>query len=122
MSSPARRVNPELVDYNGQMVTPITKELSIHVVDQMNDHFGNGQDSSATFIVDDMISFPYDERYRGKGEEPGDRWWAEVNLAYTVASGTTAPFHAMGVDNVILDLTKRMKKDGTLLVTMELPG
>ncbi|KAG7374449.1 hypothetical protein IV203_013544 [Nitzschia inconspicua] len=66
-----------------------------------------------TLAVDKLIHLPYDERYKSKNEDPGDRWYSDVKVKYIIG-GYPRTLELMAIDNCYVDLIPKHSKSGSV--------
>jgi hypothetical protein len=101
-----------MVKYKKATVKVDMRDVMVHVVDNMKDHFGRvGTEPKCDFVLSPLSHIAYDEKYKSKGDEPGDRWFTQVSLSYKEVRSIDLP--VIAIDNVFIDLSPRINKDGT---------
>jgi hypothetical protein len=102
-----------VVEYKGKLMRSEVVHMMKHVVDKMKDHFGGEIAPKVTFVIGELTNLGYEEQYKSKDDPPGDRWFTEVKMKYTLSSGPTI-FDIVLFDNIYFDLTPKTRKSGQM--------
>jgi hypothetical protein len=102
-----------MVKYKGVMVSHNTATVLNHISDKMQDHFDGDVVPNLAVSICPLACLPYDEKYRSKSDEPGDRWYSVIEVNYNILN-TKCTFNVVGVDNVYIDMVPKISKDGSV--------
>jgi hypothetical protein len=104
--------NSGKVDYKGSSVKPEMRDVMTHVIDNMKDHFGVGNDPSITINTnEELVCLAYNEQYKSKNEEACDHYYSPLTFEYKVNKQLIS-CDILALDNVYLDLTPKVTKSG----------
>jgi hypothetical protein len=66
------------------------------------------------FKLEELINLGYNERFKAKGDNPGDRWYAKVRVTYDLTRGRTET-DLIGMDNIYFDFSMKTSKNGEMV-------
>jgi hypothetical protein len=99
--------------YKGKLMKSKEAHMMKHIVDKMKDHFGNNTPPKVSFVLEELSNLGYEEQYKSKHDAPGDRWYSEVKMMYTV-SDEQHLFDVVAFDNIYFDLVPKISRSGTV--------
>lgn len=104
----------DVMEYKGKAIQSKARDVLVHVVDNMEDHFGENQAPNVSFKLTGMKNLGYNQRFFSKSDPVGDRWFSDVSVHYNLSSGTCES-SIFAVDDMYFDFAKMVTKTGSMV-------